>query len=445
MMRVALCGVLLMLAAVTHVYDLTGWRWFYSPFDDDWEGYTWALRFYDHLWLPQSRLWEIASLDGAYRLFPVASSWWAAAMLHMTGASLWGVKLLSAIHTMAAVAVTALLASEWYSWRAACVTIALLGFAWWWIAHDHTGYGGTRPALTIVLVVLLLSWHHPLLAGIAAGLGWWDYATARLAVPVAMVYLSRCPEMRGRRYWLELLGGCALLALPLFLVNGWHVVLGRWFHQTAMDQGRSWAEMLTIARMNALAFWHNGSTVHYLAGPLLDPITGVLLIVGCAWAIWTWRDWRSQVLATWVVGCFLATGGVSPHTYVADPRMLILVPPMVLLIVAWLERVPDRIAVPLVGLAVAANLVQWLWYVPLHTAISGESLAYRETQSDTCRSASQRSIVIGAGHMREVAWRAAGGDMPLFRDATPDGPYNGCVITLGYDAADKAKVEVRRP
>lgn len=429
--RMTLCA-LLAASWIVRTSDLGGWRWLYLG--DSWDGYDFSLRFVDSLWLRRP-LAQYVQLNGAYQMFPGILSWYHAAIMHyLTGVDMVGSKMANALHTLAAVAATAWLASRWYSGRAARLTAALLGSSWYWIAHDHTGYCGTRAALGISLVVLLLTDHRPWLAGLVAGLGWYDYATARLALPVACLYLWRAPAMRGRRYWIELCAACVVIVAPLAYWNGWRV-LDIWYAQTAMTQGRSWQDMLAIARMNALTWWSwsPGWTGHFLAGPLLDPVTGALALIGIAWALMTIRDWRSQVLLGWLVGCFAATGGVSPHQRTADPRMLILMPPFILLVVAWLDRLPSWGAVPLCAFAVTASLVQWFWYVPTRTTIEPLSAAYHLLQDPRCRSAAHRSIlVVPSAHVpnkARVAFTAAGGEIPLFRDSAPE-PYCGCVVTL---------------
>lgn len=76
---------------------------------------------------------------------------------------------------------------------------------------------------------------------------------------------------------------CIAVTIPLWLVNSPRDVLWLMVRQTSPTQGgfdahRAW--------MNATCWWYSEHTSNYLAGPLLDPTTGALALVGLVLAVW---------------------------------------------------------------------------------------------------------------------------------------------------------------
>lgn len=145
----------------------------------------------------------------------------------------------------------------------------------------------------------------------------------------------------------------------------------------------------------------------------------------------------------WLLGCFAAGGMLSPHDYPAYNRLMVLVPPLCFLAARAALRLPRWMVVPVVTLAVLANIGQWFWLVRTRTQISAMSYAHHAVQDDRCRLAPLRTVIVSdpgeLPRQAHTAFELTGEDMPLFAESVPEDCHR-CVVRI-HDG----RAEVRYP
>jgi DNA-binding beta-propeller fold protein YncE len=219
------------------------------------------------------------------------------------------------------VPVTYLLGRELFGWRVGLAAGLLLAFSRWHLNFSRLGFNPISLPLCATLAFWLLAravrrkqWTDLALAGLALGVGLHAYTGFRgmpivaLAALAAAALLHRWPLASVMPRFGLYLGATALTALPvlIFAVQDPVTFNGRTAQTLILTQDVSDAEKLgriwdTVQR-HALMFNVSGDLNgrHNLPGvPMLDPLTGALMVLGLGWLLLRPLDWRTVMLLGW--------------------------------------------------------------------------------------------------------------------------------------------------
>jgi hypothetical protein len=246
-------------------------------------------------------------------------------VLKIFGVSYWSTKLLTVIPGVIACGFVYLIARRLFDKRVALATALLFTFAHWSIRLSRYGWdvcwmialfaaalwflnsppqprrgrGGvgqemiflanTTPAAATASAFPSSAEEGSFVAGIAAGLSLYTYLGARIAVVSLLVFLAtECAVRRDRsvyRYTAAFVIGLVLAAAPFFLY--YTAQPGAfWARTTEVSVFGSPSPVRTILKniaQHALMFHWKGGTFardNFPGLPMLDPLTGVLLVLG---------------------------------------------------------------------------------------------------------------------------------------------------------------------
>ncbi len=212
--------------------------------------------------------------------------------------------------------------------------------------------------------------------------------------------------------------GFALTVAPTFIVEQ-EQVLTRMFGQVVggyseVVTGSTGDRILNNIEINLPAFNYN-STVHsYVYGPLMDPVSGVLAVLGIGFALGHVRAMSSRLLLIWFGVAVVMTGVLSPYPAVAITRLVFVVPPLVLLAgvfvsQAWNWAAPAlrmtasnaRVAIAggsvalLLSAALALNLWQFWHVTPSVYPHTPEAVAVGAFRSQYCGGVVSDTVFVG--------------------------------------------------
>lgn len=260
---------------------------------------------------------------------------------------------------------------------------------------------------------------NPLLlyaAGLVAGFGFYTFFSARAALPIMLMFALTVPQIRRRilDLWPVALG-VVLTITPLFIVNG-REVISRMLAEvpggySSDITGPVLSRIVTNVAKNLLAFNYNPDVFHYVSGPLLDPITAVLAVLGVGLAVAHIREDRHRLLLLWTLVALFVTGIMSPYPQVAISRLHFVVPPLVLLAGFAADRLwtilstnASGVVRRWVGLAavivfslliLALNVRQFWIDTPRVFRLTQEAVAIGAVRSESCNGESTLAIIVG--------------------------------------------------
>jgi len=214
-----------------------------------------------------------------------------------------------------------LLGRELFGWRVGLAAGLLLAFMRWHINFSRLGFNPISLPLCATVAFWLLAravrrqqWSDVAWAGLALGVGLHAYTGFRGMPVVALVALAAAAVLQRwplrsvvPRFGLYV-GGMALTALPVlvFAVQDPVTFNGRTAQTLIMTESVSDAEKLRqiwdSVQRHALMFNVSGDLNgrHNLPGaPMLDPLTGALVVLGLGWLLVRPRDWRTLMLLAW--------------------------------------------------------------------------------------------------------------------------------------------------
>ena len=232
--------------------------------------------------------------------------------MRLFGGGVAGLRALSALVGTATVLTTALLARELWGRRVAGMAAAALTCSHFHVHFSRLGSNqiadGLFVTLTLYLLVRGLRSKREItfaLAGAVTGLGWYGYFGARLVGIIVVLYLAWRAVVEYRflarygRLLLIMLGAALVVTAPLLFHYVDHpenlvsrsrqvsIFASGWLAREREITGRSTADLLLQQ------FWRSISAFHYTldttfwyraAIPLLDPVSGVLFVLGLVWA-----------------------------------------------------------------------------------------------------------------------------------------------------------------
>ena len=406
-----------------NTHDLTDW--YYSAIGDEYAHYNFARE------LAENGLRRPFDLDGVYgEINPVMASVYPALVMRLVGIDNFGWKFSLIIGVAATIPAVYILGNLLAGRIAAIVSATFLAFSHYIFAFTHTGYPNTDvlPIIAWSVTLFVLGWRrgNPFLiyaSGLLAGFGLLFNIVARAAIAIIFLYALSQPEVRRRLaiLWPWALG-VALTVLPLLLVNGSElfstillkIVSPASQHASEYDSVRG--RIIANAAQNLLAFNYNSHTSHYVSGPLMDPVSAILALLGLGYCLGTVRKASSRLLL--IILAVIATGTalLSPYAYVPITRMVSMVLPLSLMAGAataflfrlelspfngetqHLRGVPAITALTVLGAAVLVlNLWQFRYATPAVFHHTQEAVAIGALRSDKCAGEPDGVVMLGRG------------------------------------------------
>lgn len=289
----------------------------------------------------------LAILEGR-QASPFGTSWYEIPTLYvyfmlgmfkLLGTTWLALVLASVVPAVLTVLAVYPLARNLFGVPAALAATAFMAFNRWHINMSRWGWiEVATPLFQVVSVYFLVRAAKTrrlldfALAGLFLGLGMYMYLAIRMAVgAVALYVLYRLLVQRGFwRAWVGL-GLMALLYLMTFSPLAMHYLrnpftfLNRSQQVTIANdikQAGSYQPLWENLRRHAEMFTVRGDTNprHNLPGaPMVDPVTGALLLIGCGYGLWRLRDHRYGLLLIWIVvtlaGGVLSSLGEGPQAF----------------------------------------------------------------------------------------------------------------------------------
>ena len=264
--------------------------WYYSAIGDE-------FLFFEHAkHIAESGVERPFSQEGVYNKHPVMNSVFQAAVMRVFGVDYFGWTFSEVLNGAIAIPGIYLLGHMLGGRKAAVISAALFASSHFIFAFSHVGYNNLSPIPVAVwsLALFILGWRNgnPLLlyaAGAIAGFGFYTHYSGRAILPVMLLFaLTAASPRRVLDLW-PLVLGFALTVAPTFVVEQ-EQVFTRMFDQVVggyseVVAGSTGNRILNNIEINLPAFNYN-STVHsYVYGPLMDPVSAVLAVLGIGFAL----------------------------------------------------------------------------------------------------------------------------------------------------------------
>ncbi len=270
--------------------------WYYSVIGDEYPFFNYAAYGFD---IPLG--FRIFSQAGVYGYHPVLSSYYQHLIMSIFGFTNFGWRLSSILIIGFSIPLVYLLIKLLFGKSAAFVGSTIFSFSSYFWAYAHTGYNNIQSILPYLISLVLIIQAEKknnfvlyVLAGAVSGLGWYTFYTSRVTILIILTYIL-LSKIRRIKHFLNCLypliavcAGFLLTTLPLFIVNKWDVfiqmryqsVLNRQWLGTYVDnQLLRWVNNFTI---NFFSFITGSNVKHFLAGPLLDKVDALFVLVGIA-------------------------------------------------------------------------------------------------------------------------------------------------------------------
>ena len=280
-------------------------------------------------------------------------------VLKIFGVSYWSTKLLSVIPGVAASVLVFLIARRIFDQPVALATSLLFAFAHWGVRLNRYGWDVSLMLATFAAAIWLLliamqtgRSRYFVFSGLAAGLSLYSYLGSRIVLFSLLVFLGlECVLRRDRQTYrnaARFVIGAAAAALPFlsYYFSDPSALLSRTSEVSVFNSAEPFKTILMNIVRHALMFHWRGGTFardNFPGLPMVDPITGVLLIVGLL------VMWRSRDMLARLVGCtfFLNfIGGVLSVSQEGPPyvyRTAAVIVPAFLLAGAGLQWVQQRL------------------------------------------------------------------------------------------------------
>ena len=395
---------------------------------------------------------------GVYGKFPLLDSYVVSLFLALFGVSIFSWKLGSVVILGVTCGAVYLSGAVIFNRRVGVIAALLLAVSHYAGAFALIGYNNLHMCLTSTIVVVLFSVSYrnrsPLLAyatGVVGGLMSYSIWGGLIIVPIVCLQALYLGGMRGGRKEVEassrFIGfGFLLAAVPGLISNPVSSINavanglshGRGLFGDLTVEGTPWNSWTSLTT-SIVAFFRNdwwGS--HYVFGPLLDPVTGFLVILGFGVLLGCRRSWGGGLLLAWLVIGFVAIIGLSRLNHPYLTRLLFLLPPLALVggvgAVWLLEKTVWRSGRVIVSAAIGAaifvlNFQQLYIRSPLNGSLNHVRAMVREIQFDEAK----HFIVVTPGvNADEFTCR-------ILSDYTPPGRAVSCIEGTGLRKAIQSR------
>lgn len=336
--------VVMLLFCVLCARDVT--HWYYSAIGDEYAFFAHANG------ILQDGVRRPFSQDGVYGAHPVLGTIFQAWVMAIFGRNHFGWVFSSVLSAALAIPAVYLIGRVLGGKAVALIAAALFASSHYIFAFSHIGYNNimapTPIAWSIAFFALAMRQSRGWLlyaSGLAAGLGFYTFYSARTTMPILALFivvqygLRGCFSPRGLRdrlleLW-PLLLGFVLAAGPIFAASGTAVVTrmmtevpGGYSSEITGPPGQ---KILFNFWLNVPAFFVNWQSAHYTSGSLLDPVTAVLAALGIGLAIRWWSRPACKLVLIWTGVAVAVTALLSPHPTTAVTRLMFDIPPLAIL------------------------------------------------------------------------------------------------------------------
>lgn len=231
--------VLVVLDLILVAHDLAHWRWAGTP-DESFFFMT-----AKELASGRSRPFPLAE-RGVFGYHPLLSSYYQAGFMRVFGSNIFAWRLSSSAALAMSLPFLYLFTRELWNRRAGFIAAVLFGSAQLAVGFSHLGYNNVQVYPVLLGSLGILAWsirrrslagHY--LAGCIAGLGFYTFYPARLALPLTGLLLwsfGRLSLTRARAELLALVSGILLAVLPVLTHPG--EIVTHMVQQTAFGAGR---------------------------------------------------------------------------------------------------------------------------------------------------------------------------------------------------------------
>ena len=378
--------------------------------------------------------------DGVYGAHPMLGTIWQAAVMEVVGRGHFGWIFSSVLSAALAIPAVYLFGRALAGRGVGLIAASLFASSHYLFAFSHIGYNNimapTPVAWSMACFALCLRRPRAWLlyaSGIAAGLGFYTFYSARAAMPILALFILAqygwrgCFTPRGLRdrlleLW-PLLLGFVLAAAPIFAASG-IAVITRMFNEVpgGYSESVTGAPILRIllnSWLNVPAYWVSPQVDHYTSGSLLDPLTAVLSMLGFGLAIRWWARPICKLLVLWAVVSMAITALLSPYPIVAITRLLFAVPPLTILAAFAARQVWRAVPLParsglgaerkrqiaqagaaavLTVAVLGLNLYRFWVTTPHRMHLSQDAVVIGALRSGICGPDTNRAILVMRGH-----------------------------------------------
>ncbi|MDX1384011.1 MAG: glycosyltransferase family 39 protein, partial [Thermoanaerobaculia bacterium] len=295
--------------------------------------------------LAEGGAWSPFDLRGVYQTHPLLDSAYQAAALRVFGIDVIGWRLGEIVGLAVSALLLYALALLLFGRLPAVLAAVALGVNHHLMAFARIAYNNLHCVFWALLVLLLLAlaWRSGralfvYLAGCALGFCLYTFAVGLLVWPLVLLLVgfqlvTRSPRRQLPALWL-LAGGLLLVVVPALLETGPEHLLELFSQQTRREVAATSPGL--VARVSLvqsfLVFWVNPQwSNHYVAGPLLDPVTAALVTIGLAMGLMRLRAGAVRIGWLWfMLGLLmLALSNYRPGPFFT--RLLFLIPACTLL------------------------------------------------------------------------------------------------------------------
>ena len=320
--------------------------------------------------------WNYFDLVRVHSAHPVADSAYQALALKVFGDGITGWRLGEVVVVALCAVLTYLLGTALFGRLAGLAAGVIVGTSHYLMAFTRIGYNSLHALFfaTLAMLMLVLAWRTQravfvYATGVALGLCLYTFQVGLLTGPIVAALLLVI--FLRRPGWGQVMAGALMLSgfgqavVPGLLVTPFEKLMSVVQHNTYVPQLGLHADPVVQASLvdSTAAFWLNEQwRNHYIAGPLVDPITGTLLAMGLGIALFRINKRAERLAFVWFTGGLLliAFTRLIPEAHIT--RLLYLVPAVALLAALTVTKLVPAIRD---GFGLPSKVAQALVLVPL--------------------------------------------------------------------------------
>lgn len=328
-------AILLMLTIGINLIGLTSWK--FSIIGDEGVFFHYAKN------IAEGKDWNFFHLRGVYEMFPDLESAYAALIMKIFGINVIGWRLSVIFVTAAASIMIYMLCKLLFGRLAAFAAGMVVATNHYLIAFNHIAYNTTNaiifPIGTLLTLLIFLRTRNIIyayLSGLILGFAQYASPLARFtwilaAIWIMIIFLMH-PSVKRVSTILIMLFGFALVVAPTLINAPVEFYSFLWKFQTQYESISLFGRLIAAAQ-SFLIFWTNpGWYHHYVGSPLIDPLTGVLLVAGLIIAILNWRKMAARLALAWFIISVILLGITNKTLAPPITRLLFVIPAVALLV-----------------------------------------------------------------------------------------------------------------
>jgi len=307
-------------------------------------------------------------------------------------------------------------------------------FLW---AYAHTGYSNIEALFPFVFSLTAFTYRKFLLSGIFAALGFYTFYTSRITFIVILVlfFINRS-SIKFKEAFSKFFIGFAILIIPFLIINRTTIIKSM-FERSIISQNDPtvykpiYKFILDNVVHNAIAPWYNLHSGPYTSGSLVDPLTGIFLIVGFLLIIKQFGKSSQQVLAITIIPLLIVAIS-SPYGDVVVSRLHILLPAYAIIsgfgCISILKLLPlnklrNTLIFIIIMLVLYLNSYRFFIETPLKTVPTNEAFTIKALAT-TCRTSSSPTVLENVNPLLAPALNAYQLNPKLINDLNMDIIYD---------------------